>query len=68
MRIATAGLLGLSTLLVAACSAAPGSPEWCKAAMEGTIKPSEQEQQQYAMQCMGHLMKDAIGSMKMPGQ
>ena len=68
MRITTLTLLAVSAGLLAACGAQPGSAEWCKAAVEGKIQPSEAEKEQYAMQCMSHMMKDAIGGMQLPGQ
>ncbi len=68
MRIRTISLLAITAAVAAACGPAPGSAEWCKAAMEGTITPSEAEQQQYAMQCVSHLMKDALGGAQLPGQ
>ena len=66
MRITTITLLAVSAGLLAACGPAPGSPEWCKAAMETKIQPSEAEKEQYAMQCMSHMMKDALGGMQLP--
>lgn len=66
MCITTIALLATSVALLAACGAQPGSAEWCKAAVEGKIQPSEAEKEQYAMQCMSHMMKDALGGMQLP--
>jgi hypothetical protein len=36
--------------------------------VEGKITPSDAEQQQYAMQCVSHMMKDAMGALQPPAQ
>lgn len=68
MRIRTIGLFIAAVALTAACSPAPGSAEWCKAAMEGKIKPTEAETQAHGMECVGHMMNGALGEIKPPGQ
>lgn len=68
MRITSIALLAISAGLLTACGPAPGSAEWCKAAIDGKITPSEAEKEQYAMQCMSHMMKDALGGMQLPQQ
>ena len=68
MRIRIIAAIAATATLATACGPAPGSAEWCKAAMEGKITPSEAEQQQYAMQCVSHMMKDALGGMQLPNQ
>jgi len=63
MRIRTISILAATAALAAACGPQPGSAEWCKAAIEGKIQPSAAEQQQYSMQCAGHMMREAFGAL-----
>ena len=68
MLIRTLGLFLAAGALAAACSPAPGSPEWCKAAIEGKIKPTEAETQQHGLECVQHMIGGALGDIKPPGQ
>jgi hypothetical protein len=68
MLIRTLGLFLAVGALAAACSPAPGSPEWCKAAIEGKIKPTEAETQQHGLECVQHMIGGALGDIKPPGQ
>ncbi len=43
MRIRTIGLYIVAAALTAACSPAPGSPEWCKGVLEGSVKTTPEE-------------------------
>lgn len=63
MHIRTTCLVATTMALAAACGPQPGSAEWCKAAIEGKIQPSAAEQQQYSMQCAGHMMREAFGAL-----
>lgn len=54
MRLATIALLAVSAGLLAACSPAPGSAEWCKGVMSGSVKPTPEEMLGNAEKCAAH--------------
>lgn len=68
MRIRTIGLLVTTAALAAACGPAPGSPEWCKAAIEGTIKPTEAESAEHGQKCAMQMMQEMMKGLQMPAQ
>ena len=43
VRITTVVLLAAFTGLLTACTPAPGSAEWCKGLIEGTVKATPEE-------------------------
>lgn len=43
MRIRTIGLYVIAAAFAAACSPAPGSADWCKGVLEGSVKPTAEE-------------------------
>jgi hypothetical protein len=65
MNIRIAGLLATAAALCTACTPTPGSAEWCKGVIQGTIKPSEQEVTANDEKCSQEMMKEVIG--KLPG-
>ena len=54
MRIRTFGLLIAAAVLAAACSPAPGSAEWCKGVVDGSVKPSAEEVLKNMESCAKH--------------
>jgi len=43
MRLARIALLAISAGLLAACGPQPGSAEWCKGVIDGSVKPTPEE-------------------------
>ncbi|MEZ6029688.1 MAG: hypothetical protein R3C46_08030 [Hyphomonadaceae bacterium] len=68
MRLKTLSLIAATAVLAAACGPAPGSAEWCKGVMEGSIKPSQEQAMNEGMKCVGQMMNDAMKNMQIPGQ
>ncbi len=71
MRTSTILLLAGTALLAAACSPGPGSAEWCKGVIQGTIQASAAELEANSEKCEAVLMeavKGALGDMKIPGR
>lgn len=71
MRIRTITLLAGTALLAAACTPGPGSAEWCKGVIQGTIQATPAELQANSDKCEAVIMdavKGALGDIKMPGQ
>lgn len=66
MHIRTAGLLTSVAALCAACTPGPGSAEWCKGVLQGTIQASPQEIDANSEKCEAELMKELLGG-KAPG-
>ncbi len=58
MSIRTIGLLAATVTLAAACTPAPGSAEWCKAAIEGKITPTETEATAHEAACSAVIMQE----------
>lgn len=54
MRAATNTLLAISTGLLAARGAAPGSAEWCKDVFDGSVKPAPEEVLSNMEKCAAH--------------
>lgn len=54
MRLTIIALLVVSGGLLAACGAAPGSAEWCKGVMNGSVKPTPEEMLGNAEKCAAH--------------
>jgi hypothetical protein len=65
MRIRIFGLLAVTAALCSACNG-PGSPEWCKGVIQGTIKATEQEMSANEQKCAEVLMKELMSG-KPPG-
>lgn len=63
MRIKTITLLAGTALLAAACGPAPGSAEWCKGILDGSIKPSQEDAMNHGQKCAEGMLKDLMGSM-----
>jgi hypothetical protein len=61
MQIRIAGLLASVTALCAACSPGPGSAEWCKGVIQGTIQASVEEISANSEKCEAALMKEVLG-------
>ncbi|RYZ15239.1 MAG: hypothetical protein EON61_00350 [Alphaproteobacteria bacterium] len=53
-RLKSVGLIVLIAASVAACSPGPGSPEWCKGVIEGTIQPTQDQMMQNMDKCAAH--------------
>ncbi len=68
MRITTIALLTTVAGLLAACSPGPGSAEWCKGVMNGTIKATADEMQANSDKCQEVLMKEVMGAIGGTGQ
>ena len=58
IRIIAAALAAAT--LAAACSPGPGSAEWCKAAIEGKIQPSQAETETHGPACAAAMMQDMM--------
>lgn len=66
MQLKTIGLLATAAVLCAACTPGPGSAEWCKGVIQGTVKASAQELEANSEKCEAELMKELLGG-KAPG-
>jgi hypothetical protein len=66
MHIRIIGLLACTVALCAACSPGPGSAEWCKGVIQGTIQASQAELEANSEKCEQELMKQILGG-KAPG-
>ena len=62
MSIRTTGLFVAAAALAGACSPGPGSAEWCKGVIQGTIKASQAELEANSKKCEEVLMKEVMGS------
>lgn len=56
MRIRTIGLFIVAAAAVSACSPAPGSAEWCKGVIEGSVKPTPEEMINNMEKCASHAL------------
>jgi hypothetical protein len=63
MRIATIGLVVVTAALVTACGPGPGSTEWCKGVIQGTIQASQAEIEANGQKCQEVLMKEVMGAL-----
>lgn len=70
MRIGMISIVAATAALGAGCGVQPGSAEWCKGVIQGTIQASEAELEANGEKCKAVMMdavKDALGGM-MPNQ
>ena len=58
MRARIIGFVAFAAAVCAACTPAPGSAEWCKGVLEGTIKATEQEAAANDEKCSQWMMKE----------
>lgn len=54
MRIKTIFLLAATAAVAAACTPGPGTAEWCKGVIEGTVKPTPEELLNNMEKCAQH--------------
>lgn len=54
------GLLAATATLAAACSPGPGSPEWCKAVIEGKATPNDAEIAAHEEKCSAVIMQEVM--------
>jgi hypothetical protein len=68
MSIRTIGLLAITAAIAAGCSPAPGSAEWCKAVIEGKIRPTEAEVNANDAACSAVIMQEMMKGVQGLGQ
>lgn len=68
MRLRTVTLLAGTALLAAACGPAPGSAEWCKGIVDGSVKPTQQEAMDHGPKCAEAMMGDMMKQLQGMGQ
>lgn len=63
MRLKTIALVAVTAAVAAACSPAPGSAEWCKGLLDGSIKPSQEDAMNHGPKCAEGMLKDLMGGL-----